>query len=83
MGRFLADQPLGSKVKVHTNLSSAELALVAKGLSKLASKGGSRKFVPDNQAERDLLKDLTGSFEEMIDNLSKDVAETLFSGKDL
>jgi hypothetical protein len=67
-------------MKVKTNLSSEELMLVSKGLSKLASKQADGVFVPNNPAEKDLLAEAGGSIDKMLDSLKLAVSD-LFRGE--
>jgi len=68
-------------MKVKTNLSSEELMLVSKGLSKLAKKQqADGRFVPNNPAEKDLLAEAGGSIDEMLDSLKSAVSD-LFKGE--
>jgi hypothetical protein len=68
-------------MKVKTNLSSEELMLVSKGLSKLASKQqADGRFVPNNPAEKELLAEAGGSIDEMLNSLKSAVSD-LFRGE--
>jgi hypothetical protein len=63
-------------MRVKTNLTSAELVLVSKGLNSLATteqKDG--KFVPSNKAESSLLASAGSALDEMLDNLTTEVKE--------
>lgn len=63
-------------MKVKTNLTSAELVLVSKGLNSLATteqKDG--KFVPANKAESTMLSLAGTALNEMLANLTTEVKE--------
>ena len=63
-------------MKIKTNLTSAELVLVSKGLNSLAAneqKDG--KFVPANKAESILLSQAGAALDEMLENLNTEIKE--------
>lgn len=63
-------------MRVKTNLSSAELVLVSKGLISLAAneqKDG--RFVPSNEAESELLSKAGDCVDDMLDNLTYEIKE--------
>jgi hypothetical protein len=63
-------------MRVKTNLTSAELVLVSKGLNSLAAteqKDG--RFVPANEAERTLLSQAGDALDEMLENLTVEIKE--------
>ena len=69
-------------MKVKTNLSSNELQLVSKGLSRLASiQQEDGKFVPNNPAEKDLIDQASDSLEEMLISLKFQVSEMFKEGE--
>jgi len=68
-------------MKVKTNLTSEELRLVSKGLSRLAKQQQTDgRFVPNNPAEKDLLAEAGDSIDQMLDSLKSAVSD-LFRGE--
>lgn len=68
-------------MKVHTNLSSDELMLIGKGLSKLATKQQEDgRFVASNPAESELLAQASDAMDEMLDCLKREISD-LFKGE--
>lgn len=81
VGQLQVVTRLVRNMKVKTNLSSDELNLVSKGLSRLAAKQQEDgKFVPNNSAEKDLIAQATDSLEEMLLSLKYQVSE-MFKGE--
>lgn len=69
-------------VKIRTNLTSAELEKVAKGIKIAADKQRRRPYIPENNAEAELLRKADGVFNTMLDSLQDDIAAVLLEKKD-
>jgi len=68
-------------MRVKTNLSSEELELVSKGLSRLAkAQQQDGRFEPSNPAEKALLSEVSDSLDQMIDSL-KLATKEVFDGE--
>ena len=62
-------------MKAKTNLNPRELLLVSKGLNQMAKNQISEgKFVPHNEAERELLDQANDVLDEMLINLKSEMS---------
>jgi hypothetical protein len=63
-------------MRIKTNLSSKELRLVSKGLANAAGKNQvDGKFMPENDAESELVTLVNASLDQMLGNLSIEIKE--------
>ena len=71
----------GLEVKVRTNLRPEELALVGEGLKRLAKSQteGQDEIVLENNAEEELMRKVSLSFDTMLDSLQDEVSHMLRS----
>ena len=69
-------------MKIRTNLTPNQLEKVSKGIKIAAAKQRSRPYVPENNAESEMLRKADGVFELMLDSLQEDIAEVLLDKKD-
>jgi hypothetical protein len=63
-------------MKLRTNLRPEELDLVAKGLQKLAKKQA-KPYLPENQAEREILRQMELALDVMGDSLQAELSTIL------
>jgi hypothetical protein len=64
-------------MKIKTNLSPRVLSKIAKGISIAADKQRQRPYVPENNAESELLRKADSAFDTMLNSLQEDVAALL------
>lgn len=60
-------------MKVKTNLRNEELELVGKGLQVLAKAKRGKALPTENQAEKEMLRRVEATFEDMLDSLEKEL----------
>lgn len=68
-------------MKIRTNLTPAELKLMAKGLAKSADKAQEGHYTPENPAEVELNKQVDAIFETFTSSLSKEFKRILLQEK--
>jgi len=64
-------------MKIRTNLSPEQLENIAKGIKVAADKQRVRPYVPENNAESELLRKADSALDLMLDSLQEEVANIL------
>lgn len=67
-------------MKVRTNLTPGELDAVGKGLQALSKSSSSEEIVPENPAERELMRRADFLWEQMLNNLQDEFSALLLQG---
>lgn len=64
-------------MKVRTNLTPDQLEKIAKNLKKAANKQRFKPYKPENNAEKEMLRQTNEAFDMMLTSLQEDIAEIL------
>jgi len=64
-------------MKIRTNLTPEQLDKISKGIKIAADKQRRRDYTPENNAEAELLRKATGTFDLMLDSLQEEIADIL------
>ncbi len=70
-------------MKIRTNLTPEQLDNIAKGIKVAAEKQRERPYVPENNAESELLRKSDGVFGMMLDSLQEELASILLDKKEV
>lgn len=63
-------------MKIRTNLSTIQLDKISKGI-KVAAESQLRPYVPENNAEKELLRKVDSALDTMLDSLQESFASIL------
>lgn len=64
-------------MKIRTNLTPNQLDLISKGIKVAADRTRVREYIPENNAESELLRKVDTVFDTMLDSLQDEISSIL------